>query len=167
MSSGLEVNVNEMFDKFKQLTAREMDSAIKKAMKAAANEIKNQTLSNARAGIKTYDNHPDDPYNGDTILDAVKVTKIEDRYDGELSMKVHVMGTNKSDSQTYRFRFLEGGTKDRYSKTYKGQYMKKQKYLGRITPRKWFDTARKSVNVENIYLQTISNAIDKINSESI
>lgn len=160
--NNFEVNVGEMFEQFKQLTFKQMDSVIKGAMRAAANEIKNETISNARAGIKSYNNHPDDPYNGDSILDAPRVTKLEDRYDGELSIKVHVMGSNKSNSQTYRFRFLEAGTKDRSYRTRNGNIHN----TGRISPRRFFDRARRGVNIENIYLERISRAIDKVNNET-
>lgn len=161
----LEVDVLEMFNKFKELTAKEMDMAVKKAITKAAREIREKTVQNAESGIKTYNNHPDGPYNGDTILDAPRVSRIEDRYDEDsLSIKVHVMGTRKSDSQTYRFRFLEKGTKDRYQLTYRGKELKKPRYLGSIKPRHYFRKANEETNVESIYVKEIDEAINKINN---
>lgn len=163
--TGLEVDVLEMFNKFKELTGKEMDIAIRKAIRTAAKEIKDKTIQNAESGIKTYDNHPDSPYNGDTILDAPRVSKIEDRYDeDDLSIKVHVMGSRKSDSQTYRFRFLEKGTKDRYQLTYRGKELNKPRYIGRITPRYYFKKANEETNVESIYVRELDKAINKINN---
>ena len=161
---GFEVNVSEVFNQFKELTFREMDSAVKRAMRRAAKAIKDQTVSNARAGIKTYNNHPNDPYHGDSILDAPRITKLQDRYDGELEIKVHVLGSTRDDSQTYRFRFLEAGTKPRYAKTFRGKPLQKSRYLGQITGRRYFDNARRSVDVENIYLETFSKAVENINN---
>lgn len=159
--TGLEVDVLEMFNKFKELTAKEMDRAVKKAITKAAREIRDKTIQNAESSIKTYNNHPDDPYNGDSILDAPRVTKIEDRYDEDsVSIKVHVMGSQKSDSQTYRFRFLEKGTKDRKYYTKNG----KEKKIGRIKPRHYFRQANEETNVESIYVKEISEAINKINN---
>lgn len=161
----LEVDVLEMFNKFKELTAKEMDRAVKKAITKAAREIRDKTVENAESGIKTYENHPDDGYNGDTILDAPRVSRIEDRYDEDsVSIKVHVMGSRKSDSQTYRFRFLEKGTKDRYQLTYKNQRLKNPRYIGRITPRHYFRRANEETNVESIYVKEIDEAINKINN---
>lgn len=169
MNNGFESNINFVWQNFKELTAKELDSAIKKALKRCATEIKNQTVSNAKSGIKTrgnkhYQNGKEITYN-DEITDAVRVGKIEDRYDSaNLSIKVHVMGTNSVGSGTYRFRFLEGGTKSREAKTYKGKQLKKNRNLGSIAPRKWFRDANQSVDLDKIYLETIEDAINKINN---
>lgn len=169
MTNGFESNINFVWQNFKELTAKELDSAIKKALKRGATEIKNQTVSNAKSGIKThgnkhYQNGKEITYN-DEITDAVRVGKIEDRYDSaNLSIKVHVMGTNSVGSGTYRFRFLEGGTKSREAKTYKGKQLKKSRNLGSIASRKWFRDANQSVDLDKIYLETIEDAINKINN---
>lgn len=173
MNNGFESNINFVWQNFKELTAKELDLAIKKALKRGATEIKNQTVSNAKSGIKTrgnkhYQNGKEITYN-DEITDAVRVGKIEDRYDSaNLSIKVHVMGTSNVGSGTYRFRFLEGGAPKgggtREAKTYKGKKLKKNRNLGSIAPRKWFRDANQSVDLDKIYLETIEDAINKINN---
>lgn len=169
MDNGFECNVKALWDDFRGLTAKEMDKAVKAALKRGAAEIKKETLSNAKSGIKTHNNpHYYDgkriEYNDD-ITDAVRVGKIEDNYDSDsLSIKVHVMGTRSTNSGTYRFRFLEGGTKNRQAKTYKGKPLKKERNLGSITPRRWFAQANSTVNLDNIYLEAIERAINNINN---
>lgn len=165
MRAGLECNVEELFKNFVELSSIEMVQAVKTGLRKAAVAIKNKTVENARAGIKTYNNHRWDPYQGDSILDAPRVSKIEDRYDEDLYTKVHVMGTSKSDSQTYRFRFLEKGTKDRYQKTYKGKPLTKPRYIGSIKPRHFFKNAVQETNVEQIYLEALDRAIENINNK--
>lgn len=169
MDNGLECNIKAVWEDFKVLTAKEMDMAVKSALRRGAAQIKKETVSNAKAGIKTHNN----PhwYNGqrieynDDITDAVRVGKIEDNYDSdELSIKVHVMGTRNTNSGTYRFRFLEKGTKNRKAKTYKGKPLKKERNLGSIAPRRWFAQANSSVNLDNIYLEAIERAINNINN---
>lgn len=162
---GLENNVLEMWEKFSQMTYSEMDRAIKRALVKGAKAIKEETVSNARAGIKSYNNHPDDGYNGDSILDAPRMTKLEDEYDSDsVSLKVHVLGTRKSNSQTYRFRFLEKGTKPRFQKEIHGKALTKPRYTGQITGRRYFGNALQSVNLDAIYEEEITKAVNNINS---
>lgn len=152
------------WEKFKELTTEEMVNAVKRGMRKAAKTIKEGTLNNARAGIKTYNNHSTGEYENGNILDAVRVTGIRDEFDEEkLSMKVHVMGYSQPPNKTFRFRFLELGTKDRYATTKKGKELKKPRYLGKIQPRKYFNSVIDSIDVEPIYMEEIQKAIDRIN----
>jgi len=168
MASGLETNVTEMWEKFRELTGYEMDKAIKKGLKKAATTIKKKTVENARAGIKTYNNDPDNEYTqADSILDAPRVSKIQDWYDEDsVSIKVHVMGPIHGKSQGYRFRFLEKGTKEREVRTQKGKSLKTPRKIGAISPRWYFRDAKDSVDAEIIFIEAIDEAIEKINSNS-
>lgn len=154
----------EQFNEFKDVAKYEIIDGVKRAMRKAAREIQKQTIENARAGIKTYNNHPNGEYEQDSILDAVRVGKLQDNYDeDEMYIKVHVMGNGRENSKTFRFRFLEKGTKERYATQQKGRQLNKPRYLGKIAPRRYFRDARNSVNVWDIYLQEIEKAIDKVN----
>lgn len=174
MTNGFESKIDFVWARFRELTAQEMDKAIKRALKRGATEIKNQTINNAKSGIKThnnkhYQNGKEITYNDD-ITDAVRVGRIEDNYDSDanLSIKVHVMGTRNVGSGTYRFRFLEGGTPKnggtREAKTYKGKQLKKRRNLGSIAPRKYFYNANRDVNLDRIYVEIFEDAINKINN---
>ena len=174
MTNGFEEDINFVWANFVELTTQEMDRAIKKALKRGATEIKNQTVSNAKNGIKTrnnphYQNGKRIEYNDD-ITDAVRIGRIEDNYDSDahLSIKVHVMGTSNVGSGTYRFRFLEGGAPKnggtREAKTYKGKQLKKRRNLGTIAPRKWFRDANQTVDLDRIYVEVFEDAINKINN---
>ena len=156
MNSDLEIS----FENFKGDVYREFDKALRRAIRKTAAQIKEGTVSNAKAGIKTYNNHPNDPYNGDSILDAVRISKLEDRYDeDDMYMKVHVMGTKKEDSQTYRFRFLEKGTRNRSYKSKNGV----DHNLGKINAKRYFRNAVNSVNAEQIFQEEVEKAINNIN----
>ena len=76
------------------------------------------------------------PKYNDTLLDAIRLTKI----DGG-TITIHTLGSRDSSSGTYRARFFEGGTKDRYQKTRNGNKLKKKKFIGKISPLNFFGTA--------------------------
>ena len=71
----------------------------------------------------------------DTMADAARFTKV----DGA-SLTVHALGTPVSGSGTYRARFFEAGTKERYQKTFNGVKLKKKRRLGHITGTNFFSS---------------------------
>jgi hypothetical protein len=75
----------------------------------------------------------------DTIADAVRFTKV----DGA-TLKVHALGTQESGSGTYRARFFEEQTKDRYQKTWNGVKLKKKRFLGHVGPLHFFKPTMES-----------------------
>lgn len=164
--AGLTCDAEEVFANFCHLAKTEMTSAMKSAVRAGASAIRKQTISNAKTGVKSTHNHPNDPYQGDEIWDAVRLGRLRDEDGEDISMKVHIYGSKKDDSQTYRFRFLENGTRDRYAKTYNGKPLTKPRYLGRISPRNWFKSAQDSVfpQMERIFLERIEKCINKVNN---
>lgn len=72
------------------------------------------------------------PKYNDTLVDAVGFTKV----DGA-SLNINAMGNRKKGSGTFRARFFEAGTKDRYQKTRNGVKLQKKKYTGKISAT-WF-----------------------------
>ena len=176
--SSLECNVEEVFSQFMDLTAKEMNTTVRRALRAGGKELQKQTRKNAKAGIISRNNTH--WYDGkiitydDKIEDAVRISKIDGDFGSELSQKVHVMGTRNKYSGTYRFRFLEKGTKQRYAKYYrdkngKRMALKKPRYLGRIQGRWFFKNAQSQVfpNLEKIYMNEIDKTIQKLNQVKI
>ncbi len=176
--TGLECNIGETFTKFADLTASEMTKAAKRALRAGAKELQKQTRANAQSGMSTNSNQG--WYDGkivvytDKVEDAVMISKVDGDFETELNQKVHVMGTRKSGSQTYKFRFLEKGTKERYAKHGRNRKhelitLKKPKYLGRISGRWFFRNAQQQVfpNLPSIYMKEIDKTIDKLNKAKL
>ena len=177
--SSLECNVEEVFSQFMDLTAKELNTTVRRALRAGGKELQKQTRKNAKAGIKTR-NNPHYNKSGqlitydDKIEDAVRLSKIDGDFGSELNQKVHVYGSRAEHSGTYRFRFLEKGTKQRYAKYYrdkngKRMALKKQRYLGRIQGRWFFKNAQSQVfpNLEKIYMNEIDKTIQKLNQVKI
>lgn len=160
----IECNIADVFSQFAELSKIEMTDTMKSAVRSCAQALRKQTTENAKVGIKTTNNHPKDPYHGDNVWDAPRVGPLHDDLGEDLYMKVHIFGTRKEDSQTYRFIFLDYGTPERYAKTYKGVPLKKPRYLGKIVGRKWFKTAQSQIapQMERIFTEKISKCINKL-----
>lgn len=187
MKNGFSGDLTSTFEGFQKMTGEEMTKALAKGLRKAAKEVVNLTKSNATSGMLKRNNpHWYDgelvTYN-DKIEDAARHGRVWiGGYSGvadEMTINVSVFGSRASDSGTYRFRFLELGTKERFAKYYrkkkKGQkgkgeraLLKKPRRLGRITPKWWFRNAYQAVvpNVDNIILTEVEQAINKINANN-
>jgi HK97 gp10 family phage protein len=97
---------------------------------------------------------PNPKYN-DLMVDAIRNT----RSLGD-EVTVHTMGTRATGSGTYRARFFEGGTKDRYQKTYAGIPLKKKRYLGHVKPLHFFSSAVTST--QSLVIQAMNKVIDNL-----
>ena len=135
---------------------KQMPGIQKQALYAAAKVLKDAARERMTADFPAS-THQNSKYK-DTIADAVRMTKVD-----ESEVTVHVMGTREKGSRTYMARFFEKGTKKRYAKTFKGRKLKKRRYLGQITPMRFF---RKAVDsnmqqalkrMEEVFSQRIAN----------
>ena len=81
----------------------------KKAMRRGASVIKRQTVSNFKKELPAA-TQSSEKYS-DRLIDAVRSTVYEEN--NEVYFSVHVMGSRKKDSGTFRARFFEKGTKER------------------------------------------------------
>lgn len=114
--------------------ARKMPDVEKRALYRAAyffrDKIRQQLISVLPASTKK------NPKYTDTLVDAVGFSKV----DGA-SLVVNAMGNKNKGSGTYRTRFFEDGTVDRYQKRRNGIRLKRKKYIGHIKPYKFFQSA--------------------------
>ena len=103
----------------------ELPRAEKRALYRAAYFLRDKIRQSLSTDIPKA-TQPNQKYN-DTLVDAVGFTRV----DGA-SLNVNALGTRKPGSGTYRTRFFEEGTKDRYQKTRNGVRLKKKKFIGKI-----------------------------------
>ncbi|MEE3443222.1 MAG: hypothetical protein VZQ49_00045 [Methanobrevibacter sp.] len=103
------------------------------------------------------------PKYSDTLIDAIGFTKV----DGA-SLNINAMGNRKKTSGTYRTRFFENDTRDRYQKSYKGQKLKKKRFLGHITGTHFFRNAVEANQPAAIELMrgVISEFVQEIYNQS-
>ncbi len=102
-----------------------------KALKAGGMVLKKAAQSGfTSSGISNTPN----PKYSDLLSDGIRMTKVDEVED---KLKVHIMGVRSKQSGTFRLRFFENGTRDRYQQTYKGQPLKKKRFVGRIKDGKY------------------------------
>lgn len=164
MKGGLETDIAKVWEEFSQMTAREMTRAIKKALNKAAVQLQSSTKEHLASSIKSDTGH-NGKFN-DKLTDGVRRGKAGGNYDEELSVVVHIMGTNASGSGAYRLRMLEKGTKPRYVMTRNGEKLEKPRYTGSLKPMWFFKSANQEIEpqLEQIYIEEISKAIEKLNN---
>lgn len=148
-------NADEVYNKFLDLSTKEMRKALRQGVQNAANKLRGETKRVFRSALPAARHH-NAKYN-DTLLDAVKRSKVEETKQGEISAKVHIMGTRNTGSGTFRARFFEKGTKPR--RTRKGYNR------GSIAPLGFFATANATFqgDYDKILNNEISKAIERIN----
>ena len=160
---GLEVDIEKTFEQFADLTAQQMTFAIKKALNKAAVELRQLTTDNfLSSGIRQHS--PDSKYN-DSMEEGVMMKKAKGSYDEDFYSIVHIMGSRATGSGTFRLRFYEKGTKDRYQQSANGKPLSKPKYIGSIKPKWFFKSANSQIesSLDRIYMEEIDKAIEKIN----
>lgn len=164
MKAGLETNIEQVWADFQDLTSSQMTRAIKKAVSRGAAELKKETLTQLySSGIDLA--KKTDKYN-DSLEDGVIMRKAKGNYDEDIYSIVHIMGTRSTGSGTFRLRFFEKGTKDRYQQSSNGMNLKKPRFLGHIKPYWFFKNANSTIEsrLDQIYIEEIGKAIDKINN---
>lgn len=166
MNSGMYSNVEDIFDKFCDLTVKEMTSTVRKALRSGGQELVKVTKQNLSREIK---NRSVNSKYSDKIEDAVRLGRLEKEKNQEMTQYVHILGTREKTSGTFRARFFEGGTVDRYNKKRRGKSLQTRRYVGRITPRWFFKNAQSQVfpKLNTIYMNEIEKTIIKINSTKI
>ena len=112
----------------------ELPRAEKRALYRAAYFLRDRIRQSLESSLPKASQH--NPKYNDTMLDAVGFT----RPDGA-SININAMGNRKKGSGTYRTRFFENDTKDRYQKSYRGVKLKKKRFLGHITGTHFFSNA--------------------------
>ena len=130
-----------------------------KALKAGGMVLKKAAQSGFdTSGIR---NDPNPKYS-DLIRDGIMMTRTDEV---ESKLKVHIMGTRNKQSGTFRLRFFENGTKDRYQKTFKGQPLKKKRLVGKIPDGKYsfFNTSVDAAQADatSTFERVLYEAIDK------
>ena len=135
----------------KDLKGKEFRRVEKKAMRRGASVIKRQTISNFKKELPAA-TQPSEKYS-DRLIDAIRSTVFEEG--NEVFFKVHILGSRKKDSGTFRARFFEKGTKEREGDGH---------YRGSIKATNFFNDAvsQTSSKTYNAINQTFTNEVQKI-----
>lgn len=180
MRNGFSGELDKQFEVYTKAAGEELTRALARGLRKAANEVVNLTKQNAKSGMLKRNNpHWYDgkmvTYN-DNIEDAPRHGKV---YNGgygsvadDMYVNISIFGSTARDSGTFRFRFLDQGTKQRFAKYYRTKtgerkLLRKPRNLGLISPRWWFKNAYQSVvpSVDSIILAELEKTANKLNSQ--
>lgn len=134
-----------------ELQGKDFRRMEKKAMRRGASVIKRQTVSNFKKELPAA-SQSSEKYS-DRLIDAVRSTVFEEN--NEIYFKVHVMGTRKKDSGTFRARFFEKGTKERNGDGHNRGSIKAMNFFSNAVS----STSSKAYNAIN---QTFTKELQKI-----
>lgn len=139
----------------------QLPRAEKRALYRAAYFLRDKIRQSLTSSLPKATNR--NPKYSDTLIDAIGFTKV----DGA-SLNINAMGNRKKTSGTYRTRFFENDTRDRYQKSYKGQKLKKKRFLGHITGTHFFRNAVEANQPAAIELMrgVISEFVQEIYNQS-
>ena len=134
-----------------------MRQTLRKAVQTAANKLRGDTKRIFKSSLPTARNR--NPKYNDTLVDAVRKSKVEETSRGEISSKVHIMGTRATGSGTYRARFFEKGTAQRHTR--------KGYNRGSLKALYFFQSANTTFqsDYDKILNDAIAKAIAKINAK--
>ena len=108
----------------------------RRALTKAGNTIRKTAKQNFKSKLPAATKRSD-KYK-DRLIDAIRFSKMKNTGLGELNLTVHTMGSNKKGSGTFRARFFEKGTQDRYTKRgytdSLGRRYPQGQYRGRLQP---------------------------------
>lgn len=127
------------------------------ALRKGANIIKKGVeQSLATTGINYTKQNP---IYKDTLKEGIRTTKTRE----DNTIGIHILGTQATGSGTFRLRFFEKGTKERFAKTYKGKPLKKARRLGKIKAYKFFESGVTSSQskAQKAIQEQLSKYIDK------
>ena len=155
-STTIETNADKVFEAFRELSTKEMRMALRSAIGRVASQLQRATKKQLRMDMPTATKKG---RYSDSLTDAVKRSKIEETKRGEINAKVHIMGSRRTGSGTFRTRFFEKGTAPR--RTSKGYNR------GSIKALHFFASAQSAFYAEydRILSDEIQKAINKINSK--
>ena len=160
--NNVETNIEEVFQKFIQLNATEMNKALKKALIAGAKELKGQTISNLDTSVLVKNDM-------NILHEGVGIGKVKGEYGEDLEVKVNIMGKKFTRGRDGRLRWIEKGTTDRYVSEVNGEKLLKPRYTGKMTGKYFFKSANDTVipKLDQIFASEIDKTIDKINKTKI
>ena len=159
MATKLETNAAEVYEKFIELSTKEMGTAVKAGIRRGLLVIRNDARRRFRtlfpAGTRLNSRF------SDRLIDGIRSTKVrEDKKDGYVGY-VLITSNRKTGSGSYRLVFLEGGTATRYTR--------KGYHRGRIQASYFFTSTVTSDmgKYESELVKTINKTVDKINQKNL
>jgi len=132
----IQIGIKVLHDKFVELASEGFENSLKYSAVLAGASVLQRSIRDALISKMPKATVRNPKYN-DTLADAIMFSKPNKTFGSRV---VHALGSSRSGSGTYRTRFFDKTTKDRYQKTYKGKKLKKKRYLGKVGGTFFFST---------------------------
>lgn len=163
----LDIDTTELRRLVYYFTHKDWLTVKRRAIGAAARQLRNTAKQIFRQRLPAATKRSN-KYS-DRLIDAVRQTKIKNKGEGELFVSVHTLGSRKKTSGTFRARFFEGGTQDRYQKPHVdslGRRYTHKKYIGRIKPLNFFRDANAQAPAnQQRMIKLLTNEVNKLNNK--
>lgn len=161
--NSFEIDLEDIQRKINSLTTSELYKIERSALRKSARILYDKTLSNLKASLPkaTHQN----PNYTDTLADAVRMSIHQDNTNN-FYFVVHILGSRKKTSGTFRTKFFEGGTVPRKTKApytdSLGRRFPAGLNRGQLKPKNFFASAISGS--ENTVIEAIkTNFIDDLN----
>lgn len=105
--TSLEISYEELERTLNTLTGKEMDKIQKRALSGAGRILLKRAQKNAVASVPNVRSR--NPKYSDSMYNAIRMKVFQEK-DFQWYFKVHILGSRKKTSGTFRLRFFEGGT---------------------------------------------------------
>lgn len=155
----LNSNMEEVFDKFKDLTVKEMGRALKTGVRKGLILIRNRARQRFRgmfpSGARV------NPKYSDKLIDGIRATKVQDDKKDGVKGYVLITSNRRSGSGSYRLVFLEGGTVKRHTRRGYNRGSIKASFFFTST------VNSEQSNYRNTVVNELEKTVDKINSTNL
>lgn len=150
-----EVDTEQVLKMFSEFDAKQRKKVYRSAVSKGLNIVKKQTLSNLKGVINPQKINTKDKW-GNSFKNGI-VVKV---YRSAKSGVIHIM-------KNFKMKFFELGTDARFTKTWRGKKLKKERYTGSINAEGFFKKAKQQTEsiVFSSIEQILSDSIRKINNK--
>lgn len=141
------------FDVFKALPFSVFTKIIQKAVNIGAGALKDNIKDKVKRALPASTRK--NPKYDDTLLQAVRIGRWREESEQANIRSVHILGTQKKGSGTYRLRFYEQGGERGKEGT--------STWRGRIPGYNFFEQATKEVDPQQIIIEKLTKALSQVN----
>lgn len=162
MKDQFTTNADEVFNRFMNLTFKDMRKALKAGLRQALQKIVKDARNNLKSSFKNTTKRGTGAQYNDPLVKGIRKTRLHEEKNGEMWGKVRAHREDgKPHSRAYILPMLENGTQPRYVHKRNGKPLKKPAYRGQIPSGAHFFKRAVDSNRET-FKQTLVNELDKV-----
>lgn len=146
------------FNVFKCLPLSAFTKLVQKAINIGASALKEAIKDKVKKAIPASTKRSEKSKYDDTLIQGVRIGRWRDEGENANIRSVHILGTRRKGSGTYRLRFYEEGSErgENHTRTWRGE----------ISGYHFFQNALKEVDPQAIIKEKLMKALKKINGDN-